>query len=1055
MKKKITTLVSLIFCLCVITINVSAISLSEKEDIYRADSFLYKNSIDKNVTINWLLNDNNFIYPKQAKISNESFWESFLRNSLKNIDNATALASGNFSILFEDNEEYRKALKEIMLSFMETSNNKDDGAINEIRQQERQEYYYGLITNAYSFCKASSDYSSLTTSMTSQTLEELCYKTRNGDFEVFENEFVMMFKTADEQTKARAMFDDYMDSAVFSNYLKGFTEFAGYTTEILNIAKYSSDVFVELKTYNRLDQEFIEFLRYLYTTSNSQDIIAVSGELLTKLTVSTETCKKNAITQIATKIASAGSDLISSKLIDLAFDHLGPVNVLSAVNLGVAAGNIVSDYWFSTSKTEEIITSIFACDELSKVLSKSVSAKLSSYENYFGDYEGQAKKAKELIYHTKLLWQTRYYGENLFYKFKITAYSADMMAFSYLFGDAAEDVEKIESWYGFQTSELNLAYNILFSAIDKAYYEDLYEYPEETEDFVIVDGKLIAYNGSSSSPCVPYDVHTIGTEAFNGETLMTQLTIRGTTMETHSVTKCGDLYSLFIPKSVTNIANEAIYNCPNVTIYGYTGTAAEAYAKNNNIPFYSLGSAVSDNGMYVSGDYTLSSGTLNLDGQTMYVGGNFLHTGGTLNIGSGKLVIFGDYNISSYYKQAANGMVLTYSGNLNMSHENGNMIVYGTFLCQSLYNNLTAGTIEINGHFVQQTSTYTGSGYRYNNFSPSGTHKVILSGTGEQNISFQNPGESYFNILEIKNTSGLLNFAPLSVNGEIIGDITSNYDISINGSNITLKNQKIVSPNIHIEGESDITISGNVNMIGNLHNTYGSLFIEGQLNLKGNYVSVSKYLSPYNGTSGYLCMESNNAYMIVHHNFETSSAYNTLKAGTLEIKGDFSQHTGINSNAYGVYDNFKAMDSHKVILSGLGKQIITFEKPDKSYFNILINKNPAGVVFATAYRYNELQTIYPFDFDVAEYNEETNQIQVDVILSEALQSLNGHVIITLFDDSNKLIECRTRELSALEPQVFSGATDYEGTYTVKVFYWMDTTSINPLCPSIQKELSTK
>ncbi len=864
MKKKIITLVSLIFCLCLITINVSAISLSEKEDIYRADSFLYKNSIDKNVTVNWLLDDNNFIYPKQAKISNESFWESFLRNSLKNIDNATALASGNFSVLFEDNEEYRKALKEIMLSFMETSDKNSD-SINEVRQQERQEYYYGLITNAYSFCKVSSDYSSLTTSMTSQTLEELCYKTRNGDFEVFENEFVMMFKTADEQAKARAMFDDYMDSAVFSNYLKGFTEFAGYTTEILNIAKYSSDVFIELKTYNRLDQEFIEFLRYLYTTSNSQDIIAVSGELLTKLTVSTETCKKNAITQIATEIASVGSDLISSKLIDLAFDHLGPVNVLSAVNLGVAAGNIVSDYWFSTSKTEEIITSIFACDELSKVLSKSVSAKLSSYENYFGDYEGQAKQAKELIYHTKILWQTRYYGENLFYNFKITAYSADMSVFAYLFGDAAEDVEKIENWYEFQTSELTLAYNILFSDVDKSYYEDLYEYPEESEDFVIVDGKLIAYNGSSSSPCVPYDVHTIGTEAFNAEVLMTQLTIRGTTMETHSVANCGDLYSLYIPKSVTIIQSEAIYNCPNVTIYGYTGTAAETYAKNNNIPFHSLGMAAPDDGMYVS-SYTLSEGTLDLDGQTMYVGGDFLHTGGTLNLGSGKLVIFGDYYITNEDKTGWS------DGELRMTDANGHLLVYGDFVMDS----------------------------------------------------------------------------------------------------------------------------------------------------------------------------------------EESNSYNILSNGTLEIKGDFTQRSNRSdvSNSSPSF-NFSAYSNHKVILSGSGEQIVSFENPSYSHFNILINKNPENVIFATEYKCNELQTIYPFDFENVEYNAESNQIYLDVCLNEDLRVLNGTVIISLYDEINRLIECRIKELSEIEPQTFNGLTDYEGTYIVKAFYWSDMNSIKPLCSSIQRELTSK
>ena len=86
---------------------------------------------------------------------------------------------------------------------------------------------------------------------------------------------------------------------------------------------------------------------------------------------------------------------------------------------------------------------------------------------------------------------------------------------------------------------------------------------------------------------------------------------------------------------------------------------------------------------------------------------------------------------------------------------------------------------------------------------------------------------------------------------------------------------------------------------------------------------------------------------------------------------------------------------------------------------------------------------------------ETNQINVNVVLSDDLQSLNGNVIISLYDERNKLIECRIKELSELEPQAFNGLKDYEGTYIIKAFYWADMTSIKPLCPAIQKELAAK
>ena len=43
-----------------------------------------------------------------------------------------------------------------------------------------------------------------------------------------------------------------------------------------------------------------------------------------------------------------------------------------------------------------------------------------------------------------------------------------------------------------------------------------------------------------------------------------------------------------IPESVTEIGNEAFYNCISITIYGYSGSYAETYAKSKNISFIAL-----------------------------------------------------------------------------------------------------------------------------------------------------------------------------------------------------------------------------------------------------------------------------------------------------------------------------------------------------------------------------------------------------------------------------------------------------------------------------------
>lgn len=52
---------------------------------------------------------------------------------------------------------------------------------------------------------------------------------------------------------------------------------------------------------------------------------------------------------------------------------------------------------------------------------------------------------------------------------------------------------------------------------------------------------------------------------------------------------CINLEKIIIPPSVKEIRELAFRGCDKLTIYGYTNTAAEAYAKENNIPFESIG----------------------------------------------------------------------------------------------------------------------------------------------------------------------------------------------------------------------------------------------------------------------------------------------------------------------------------------------------------------------------------------------------------------------------------------------------------------------------------
>lgn len=450
--------------------------------------------------------------------------------------------------------------------------------------------------------------------------------------------------------------------------------------------------------------------------------------------------------------------------------------------------------------------------------------------------------------------------------------------------------------------------------------------------------------------------------------------------------------------------------------------------------------------------YILSEGTLDLDGQTMYVNGDFLHTGGTLNLGSGNLVIAGNYYITS-----ENGGIC--SAILKMMDEDGHILVHGDFITNTTnngnlgYNYLTAGTLEVKGDFSQKATTDI-YGWASGNFSTTGSHTVILSGTGEQIVSFESPQSSYFTNLSVTNQSGLVNFEELPIQGELQSNLISNSDINLYNFDLMINGHTITTPNLRMYGGGTLTLGDNVKIDANLLEYTGIVNLMGSAEITGNY-----YIQSENGgtCSAILKMMSDNGHLLVGGDFITDTTnngacgYSYLTNGTLEIKGDFSQKATTNIYGWTPY-NFSTTGNHTVIFSGTGEQIVSFENPTDSYFTILINKNPDGVIFATEYNYEELQTVYPFDFKKAEYIEETNQIKVEVILNEGLESLDGTVIISLYDESNKLIDCRIRELSELEEVSFNGLSNYNGRYVVKAFYWEDMSSIKSLYNSIQTEL---
>ena len=115
-------------------------------------------------------------------------------------------------------------------------------------------------------------------------------------------------------------------------------------------------------------------------------------------------------------------------------------------------------------------------------------------------------------------------------------------------------------------------------------------------------GNLAFYNcntKSLTSIVVPYSVTSVGELAF---------------------ASCSSLTSVTISDSVETIADNAFEKCNALkTIYGYSGSAAQAYAEENNIPFISIGGETEETTFKETSDTTTTTSTTKKETTTMTI----------------------------------------------------------------------------------------------------------------------------------------------------------------------------------------------------------------------------------------------------------------------------------------------------------------------------------------------------------------------------------------------------------------------------------------------------
>ena len=516
---------------------------------------------------------------------------------------------------------------------------------------------------------------------------------------------------------------------------------------------------------------------------------------------------------------------------------------------------------------------------------------------------------------------------------------------------------------------------------------------QNDEDYVLVNGNMLAssYYGDSKLTAGTLEMKGDFTQKYYNSNYQNNFCCSGS----HKVVLSGEglqtvsfdsTKSQFNTLDVQNFSEDGVVFLTAATVVELLDNGCNVSFANGERSGWTL-----EEDEVIDGDLNLSRGTLDLNGHKLTVTGNLIQSGGNALVNGGELEVQGDYRV-----QALNGSSYTVSpGTLTMINDSDTVKVGGDFVMQSTKSHsglLSAGTLEIGGNLTQL------SGGSYYNFCTSGTHTVVLNGSETQTISIYDNSKSYSRIanLKIENTSaeGINVEKYVYILGKLYNtdspvtnstnlyiasttefpDSKWNYDanfveqrtipagLEIGGSmyvnnSLTLSSDTVVNDDLSVDGNLNLngytlTVDGDVWLAsGTLNVNKGKLYVGGNLNLK--------YFDRNYGY-GYLSMQNDEDYVLVNGNMLASSYYgdSKLTAGTLEIKGDFTQKY-YNSN---YQNNFCCSGSHKVVLSGESLQTVSFDST-KSQFNVLEITKPfdIGYVFNDNAKWNELVENYTDD----------------------------------------------------------------------------------------------
>ncbi len=120
---------------------------------------------------------------------------------------------------------------------------------------------------------------------------------------------------------------------------------------------------------------------------------------------------------------------------------------------------------------------------------------------------------------------------------------------------------------------------------------------------------------------------------------------------------------------------------------------------------------------------------------------------------------------------------------------------------------------------------------------------------------------------------------------------------------------------------------------------------------------------------------------------------------------------------------------------------------DKEYTMPLTAENDIITSDMTLYA----KWVEPMLFNNVSYSLNNRELSVDILLDEELESQNGTVIITVYDDT-KLVDIYYTSAKGTVSHAFEDIPVAENGYTIKVFCWKDFMNLMPLCDGIETKV---